>query len=133
MITILEDRKIAHIGMSTTEFEKDRDWYMNSLGFREIGLFRSPSDQPVSFLDNGTIIFELFRPDIVIKDAAIGKIDHIAFQSANIEEDYKLALQKSLTIVTDGIESIDTFWENGIRYFVITSPTDVQIEFCQIL
>lgn len=36
-------------------------------------------------------------------------------------------------IVTDGIEGIAGFWDNGIRYFKIASPTGKQFEFCQIL
>lgn len=34
---------------------------------------------------------------------------------------------------TDGIEGIAGFWDNGIRYFKIASPTGKQFEFCQIL
>lgn len=133
MESILKNRKVAHIGVATNDFEKNREWYINALGFNEIGSFRSPSDEPVSFLNNGTVTIELFQPYLLIKDDAVGKIDHIAFQSIDIEEDYKLAQCDNLTIDTDGIEAISTFWENGIRYFKIKSPTNEQIEFCQIL
>ncbi len=36
-------------------------------------------------------------------------------------------------IFSDGIEGIAGFWDNGIRYFKIASPTGEQFEFCQIL
>ena len=32
-----------------------------------------------------------------------------------------------------GIQSIPTFWEKGIKYFKIMSPTGEPVEFCQIL
>ncbi|ETI99992.1 MAG: hypothetical protein Q611_LSC00172G0001, partial [Leuconostoc sp. DORA_2] len=38
-----------------------------------------------------------------------------------------------LMLVDQEIQSIPTFWENGIRYFNILGPNQETIEFCQIL
>ncbi len=51
----------------------------------------------------------------------------------NIESDYAYCVKNGYKIVTDGIEGIAGFWDNGIRYFKIASPTGKQFEFCQIL
>ena len=33
----------------------------------------------------------------------------------------------------EGIQEIPTFWERGVRYFKILSPSGEAVEFCQIL
>lgn len=43
------------------------------------------------------------------------------------------AVKQGYEITTKGIESIDRFWANGIRYFKIRTPGGEQIEFNQIL
>lgn len=51
--------------------------------------------------------------------------------ASNYEDAY--CVKNGYKIVTDGIEGIAGFWDNGIRYFKIASPTGEQFEFCQIL
>ncbi|MEQ2389473.1 hypothetical protein Q5W10_12320, partial [Waltera intestinalis] len=55
------------------------------------------------------------------------------FIQHHIESDYAYCVKNGYKIVTDGIEGIAGFWDNGIRYFKIASPTGEQFEFCQIL
>ena len=47
--------------------------------------------------------------------------------------DIMLPEKNGYEICTDGIQSIPSFWENGIKYFKIKSPTGEEIEFCHIL
>jgi lactoylglutathione lyase len=61
------------------------------------------------------------------------KIDHISLVSTDIEADYRFCVSQNYIISTDGIENIPNFWDHGIRYFKIVSPTGEQIEFCQKL
>ncbi len=129
---ILGKRKTGHIGLAVNDLERDRAWYL-SLGFRETGRFMTPDGEPVSFLDNGSVIYEMYQPCIPVGAEAAGKIDHISFVSEDIEADYKAALDQGYTVCTNAIEEISTFWEKGIRYFKLESPTGEQIEFCQIL
>lgn len=129
---ILEKRKMDHIGLAVNDLERDRAWYL-SLGFREIGRFVTPDGEPVSFLDNGSVVYEVYQPLISVSGAAAGKIDHISFVSEDIEADYREALDQGYKVCTNAIEEISTFWEKGIRYFKLESPTGEQVEFCQIL
>ncbi len=41
--------------------------------------------------------------------------------------------RKMSCFTTNGIEEIPSFWEKGIRYFKIASPTGEEFEFCEIL
>lgn len=129
---MMEKREMGHIGLATNDLEKDRAWYL-SLGFREIGRFVSSVGEDVSFLDNGAVVYEMYQPLTPVSGEAVGKIDHISFVSEDIEADYKAALEQGYKICTNGIEEIPTFWEKGIRYFKLESPTGEQVEFCQVL
>lgn len=50
--------------------------------------------------------------------------------SDDIESDYAYCVKNGYKIVTDGIEGIAGFCDNGIRYFKIASPTGEQFEVC---
>ena len=81
----------------------------------------------------GTSIFCNNDREISIRFSASGRIDHYSFASDDIESDYAYCVKNGYKIDTDGIEGIAGFWDNGIRYFKIASPTGEQFEFCQIL
>jgi len=74
-----------------------------------------------------------FPSDSRLPDEVSGRIDHYSFASDDIESDYAYCVKNGYKIVTDGIEGIAGFWDNGIRYFKIASPTGEQFEVCQIL
>ena len=118
---MIKNRRIGHIGIATNDVARDVEWYVNVLGFEVTGKFQNGNDT-VYFLKNDDVIFEIFPSDSRLPNEVSGRIDHYSFASEN---GYK--------IVTDGIEGIAGFWDNGIRYFKIASPTGEQFEFCQIL
>ena len=64
---------------------------------------------------------------------AAKKIDHVAYDSTDIETDYKKAVDEGYKITTNGIEGIPTVFDNGVRYFKIQGPSGEEVEFCQIL
>lgn len=130
---IFEGRKHGHIGVATTDVETDAQWYQDKLGYKVIGKFLGLSGNNVYFLQNGEIVYELFQPKVGVPEAVRGKIDHIAFASENIEDDYHYCVENGYTITTNGIEQIPVLWERGVRFFKVMSPTGEQIEFCQIL
>ena len=124
---MLKGRSLDHIGIASVDVEADVQYYVDVLGFRVIGRFGK-----CCFIQNGGTIYEIFsRPEQ--PEAAIGKIDHIAYTSRDIEADYAYAVRQGYEITTQGIEAIDRFWENGIRYFKIRTPGGEEIEFNQIL
>ena len=107
---MIKNRRIGHIGIATNDVARDVEWYVNVLGFEVTGKFQNGNDT-VYFLKN----------------------DDYSFASDDIESDYAYCVKNGYKIVTDGIEGIAGFWDNGIRYFKIASPTGEQFEFCQIL
>ena len=123
---------IGHIGIATNDVARDVEWYVNVLGFEVTGKFQNGNDT-VYFLKNDDVIFEIFPSDSRLPDEVSGRIDHYSFASDDIESDYAYCVKNGYKIVTDGIEGIAGFWDNGIRYFKIASPTGEQFEFCQIL
>lgn len=125
---MLNNKKLDHIGLATNNQEEDVNFYLNVMGFHIKGKFQN-GDDIVYFLENdfGTI-YEIY-PD----ENANGKIDHIAFSSNDIEKDYICAKENGYNICTNGIEKIDTFWNNGIKYFKIKTPGGEEVEFCQKL
>lgn len=124
---MLKGRSLDHIGIASVDVEADVQYYIDVLGFRVIGHFGT-----CYFIQNGGTIYEIFSRKEQ-PEAAIGKIDHIAYTSRDIEADYAYVVKQGYEITTNGIEAIDRFWENGIRYFKIRTPGGEQIEFNQIL
>lgn len=125
---MIAGKELDHIGLASTHPEEDAKFYQEVLGFHLKGKFPN-GPETVYFLENdfGTV-YEIYKDE-----SATGKIDHIAFRSTNIDEDFQEAKEKGYEICTNGIEEISTFWNNGIRYFKIKSPAREEIEFCQIL
>ena len=111
---MIKNRKHGHIGLATNDVEKDAKWYEDVLGFEVIGDFKGNDGSPVKFLKNRDIVYEMYQANPPLGPEAAGKIDHYCFDSSDIEADYQ-------------------YWENGVRYFKIASPTGEQLEFCQIL
>lgn len=128
---MIKNRKMGHIGLAVNDIEASVRWYTDVLGFEVIGSFVCPDGVPAQFLKSGDIVYEIFQPNEPV--AAPGKIDHFCLESADIEADYAYCVSQGYTFEEEGIQSIPTFWENGIRYFKIMSPTGEAVEFCQIL
>lgn len=127
---MIKGRKLDHIGLAVTDLEASKNWYCDVLGFEVIGHFHAGST-PVYFVKNGDVVYEIYEEPI--SEAVQGKIDHISFVSEDIEADYAFCKAQGYTVCTNGIEGIPTFWEKGIRYFKLLTPTGEQVELCQIL
>ena len=128
---MIRNRPFGHIGLGVSDIEAAVRWYMDVLGFELIGSFETPAGEPVRFLKGGGVVYEIFQPAGGV--AAPGRIDHFCFESTDIEADYAYCLQQGYVFEAEGIQSIPTFWERGVRYFKIMSPTGEPVEFCQIL
>ena len=128
---MIKNRRHGHLGLASNDVEATVKWYMDVLGFELIGDFKDPAGNPVKFIKNQDITYEIFPGNLTEETA--GKIDHYSFASDDIEADYKFCVDQGYDISTNGIEEIPTFWEKGVRYFKIVSPTGEQMEFCQVL
>ena len=128
---MIKNRKMGHIGLAVSDLETAVKWYVDVLGFERIGSFVTPGGVQARFLKSGNLIYEIFRP---LGGAAVpGKIDHFCFESTDIEADYAYCVAQGYSFEAEGIQSIPTFWDKGIKYFKILSPTGEAIEFCQVL
>ena len=130
---MIKNRKHGHIGLATNDVERDAKWYVDVLGFEVIGKFPNGSGSNVYFLKNCDVVYEMYQADPPLSPEVAGKIDHYSFDSSDIEADYDYCVKQGYPVTTDGIEELPTFWEKGVRYFKIASPTGEQLEFCQIL
>ena len=130
---MIKNRKHGHIGIATNDLEADARWYQDVLGFGLMGGFQAPDGTSVKFMKNKDVVIEMYQPVEPIPQEVSGKIDHYAFDSQDIEADHAYCVEKGYSITTDGIEEIPTFWEKGVRFFKIASPTGEEMEFCQIL
>ena len=128
---MIKHRKMGHIGLGVNDLDAAVRWYMDVLGFELIGAFETPGGVQARFLKSGNLIYEIFRP--LGGAAAPGKIDHFCFESTDIEADYAYCVAQGYSFEAEGIQSIPTFWDKGIKYFKILSPTGEAIEFCQVL
>ena len=128
---MIKNRKMDHIGLAVADLNAAAAWYMDVLGFERIGAFVAPDGTPVNFLKSGDLVYEIYQPAGGVD--APGKIDHFSFLSTDIEADYAYCVQQGYSFEAEGIQSIPTFWEKGIKYFKIMSPTGEPVEFCQIL
>ncbi|MDO4475715.1 MAG: VOC family protein [Lachnospiraceae bacterium] len=129
---MIKNRRMGHIGLATNDVEADAKFYIEELGFMVAGKFGEGKDA-VYFLKNDDVMYEMYQADPLLPPELAGKIDHYSFASDDIEADYKYCVEKGYKITTNGIEEIPRFWEKGVRYFKIASPTGEQLEFCQVL
>ena len=128
---MIKDKKLDHIGLAVPDVEKNAKWYQDILGFTIKGKFESSlHGHHVYFLQSGDTVYEMFQSDNM-NPAVVGKIDHIAYHSDDIEADYQYCVDQGYKITTNGVECCPTFWEHGCKYFKIESPCGEQIEFCQ--
>ena len=126
---MIKELKQDHIGLAVPDVEKDAKWYQDELGFCVKGKFFN-NGHNVYFLERKGTVYEMYQED-GMDPKTVGKIDHVAYTSEDIEADYKACVEAGYKVTTDGIEFIPAFWEHGCRYFKIESPCGEQIEFCQ--
>ena len=121
---------LQHIGIQTERFQTTVKFY-ESLGF--CGVLRtevSEYHQPVSFLNNGNLIMEVYGCEKTSSE--VGVIDHIALNVIDIDAAFEDKKEMGLVLQEDQIGFLP-FWDNGIRYFTVFGPNNEKVEFCQRL
>ena len=130
---MFEGRRLDHIGLQCVSSEENAKFYMEKLGFTLKGKFKSSrGDFYTWFVTNGEVTYEISQKSD-LPAGMLGRVDHIALNSSDIEADYKKCLDAGLTITTKGIEAIPSRWERGCRYFKFVSPAGDSIEINQDL
>jgi catechol 2,3-dioxygenase-like lactoylglutathione lyase family enzyme len=118
--------RVDHIGIVTTNPEPVVEFYEKHLGFK----LQSKRELP----EKGLVIFdleakgekiEILKP--VSLDIRMGSgVKHIAFESDNIEEDFRILKEEGAEIMHKTVQHHD-----NVRFFFIKSPSGEFVEFIQ--
>ncbi|EHN58395.1 MAG: VOC family protein [Oenococcus sp.] len=120
---------IQHVGIPAANLDETVSFY-KSLGFEEAGLFENGSSH-CAFMRFGNLTIETWDGDPTAQKA--GAINHISMNTTDVDKAFAAAKAQGLHLVDKEIQSIPSFWDNGIRFFNILGPNKETIEFCQIL
>ncbi len=130
---------LQHVGVFVADARRSADWYIQSMGFREIGRFASASGQDVIFVRSDALglTYEMVQQPAGSEAAAEfvnnpGRVDHLAFSVADIEAAFRQAREDGEHII-EGIVDIPEFWDNGFRYFLVRAAGGERVEFCTVL
>ena len=121
---------LQHSGMPAKDLDETIAFYTDVLGFELAGLFRNGENR-CAFLRCGHLTIETWEGDPA--PMTTGAINHWAFDTPDIEAAFENAKELGLNFKDAEIQSIPTFWDNGIRYFNVYGPNGETIEFCQIV
>lgn len=119
-----------HSGMPARDLDETIEFYTKTLGFELAGLFHNGENR-CAFLRYGYLTIETWEGDPA--PMVTGAINHWALNTPDIEAAWANAHELGLKVKEDEIQSIPTFWDNGIRYFNIYGPNGETVEFCQIV
>jgi catechol 2,3-dioxygenase-like lactoylglutathione lyase family enzyme len=129
----------AHIGLYVANAKAAAKWYVDTLGFKEIGSFMTASGHRAVFVrsDALDITYEVVQqPDgsDAAKEFATnpGRVDHVAFAVADVEKAFADAKKMGAEVI-EGIVDLPEFWAKGYRYFMIKGAAGEKVEFGQIL
>ncbi|GHP13285.1 lactoylglutathione lyase [Lentilactobacillus fungorum] len=120
---------LQHVGIPSVDLDKTIDFY-KSLGFEQAGLFYNGENR-CAFMRFNNLTIETWEGDPTAKKA--GAINHISMDTPDVEKAFADAKAQGLRLVNDEIQSIPSFWNNGIKFFNILGPNKETIEFCEIL
>lgn len=121
---------LQHSGMIARDLDETIAFYTDKLGFELVGVFPNGANR-CAFLRYGHLTIETWEGEEA--PGVTGAINHWALDTPDIEAAWDAARELGLDIREPEIQSIPTFWEQGIRYFNVTGPNGETIEFCQIL
>ena len=129
---------LLHIGMPVVSTKDAIRWYVDNMGFElayETVYRGHEIAENVAFVRKGDVMLELYeflggpQREEVIRSPKL--IDHVAYRVADVEKAYAEALRLGLNIKKE-IQDLD-FWENGCRYFMVTTANGDTVEYMQML
>ncbi|MHA8110502.1 VOC family protein [Lactobacillaceae bacterium Melli_B4] len=120
---------LQHIGIPSKDLDKTIAFY-EKLGFEQAGLFHNGENR-CAFMRYNNLTIETWEGDpVAMKN---GAINHFSMNCTDVDKAFEAAKAEGFDLVNDEIQSIPSFWDNGIRFFNILGPNHETIEFCQIL
>ena len=130
----IQINKIQHIGIPVTNLERSELFYKN-LGFQNVmssSFDYNEGTGQVNMMQSGEVIIEIYQmPERELAEIKLrkdGRIDHIAFDVADIDAVFETIKKSNFTIL-DPNPVFLPFWKNGCKYFNIEGPDGERIEF----
>ncbi len=121
---------LQHIGIPTNSMDETIAFY-KAIGFTVIyETVNEAANEKVAFFKQGNLVIEAYENKQAVM--ASGAVDHIALDVTDVEQVYQIVQKEGFPIVSDGIQFLP-FWENGVKFFIITGPNKERIEFNQYL
>lgn len=122
-------KKIEHVGIRVTALEDSIEFYVRVIGLRHLHTIGEVGDALrlafLTFPGQESVELEL----IYVRDGEElpreGRVHHIAFTVANIEEEYARISRLGLSGLDPEIRSLP----NGSRFFFFNGPDGERIEF----
>lgn len=118
---------VQHIGFPTKDMDASIQFY-TGLGFENI--YETLNDgSRVAFLKLRNLVIETWEGEAT---GVSGSIDHIAIDVTDIEEVFRIVTSSGLATLEGKICDL-SFWERGVRYFMVSGPSAEKLEFIQKL
>ena len=118
---------LQHIGVPTNDMARTLAFY-TALGF-EVAHQTENNGEKVAFLKLGDLMIETYENGKAVGQP--GAVDHIAINVTDVGEARRIADEMGLEVIEEN--TLPTFWENGVRYFIILGPNREKLEFNQYL
>ncbi len=135
---MIQTKGLLHIGMPVVSTKETIKWYCDYMGFElvyETVYTGHEIAENVAFIRKDGVTYELYeflggkeREEVI---ASPKLIDHIAYEVEDVEAAYAEAKRLGLNIKKE-IQDLP-FWENGCRYFMVTTANGDTVEYMQML
>lgn len=129
---------IQHLGIPVTDLERSVAFY-GRLGFEPVmaaTFEHNGGTGQCRMMKRGAAVIELYQMPPAgleeIRRLGNGRIDHVAFDVADIDRAFAELRDAGFTIEQDAPVALD-FWDRGCRFFHVIGPSGERLEFNQIL
>lgn len=119
-------REIDHLNLTVTNLEQAVKFYTDTLGFEVQHRFHNNGKDFV-FLSDGNLTYELMESPTVTH----GTLDHIAYVSEDIQQDYDYFKSLKPSPLLGEIGLAEGLFDHGMYYFFIGGNDGERVEFCQ--
>lgn len=117
---------VQHIGIPTKDLATAESFW-TKLGFKKTGDFPVGD---VIFMQRDNLVIETWHADEVAGKP--GAINHISIDTTDADAAFAAAKSEGFDLIDGEVQHLD-FWKKGIKFFNISGPDAVIVEFCEIV
>ncbi|MDD3212591.1 MAG: VOC family protein [Eubacteriales bacterium] len=126
-------RGLHHIGLPTSCMDETIAFYQSfgaTVKFQKTDVYEGKPIR-VTLLQWLDVVVECYERSETAQ--APGAFDHLAFQTQNIEEMYRVCKEKGYNFMEDCASQLgeSSYWPTNTRWFILIGPNGEKIEFCQ--